>query len=338
MRQTDQKNTLPLALKPVSLPTRTTASIMRTGIGPRVSVLVSTFNHIEFIDDCIAGILDQKTLFPFEILVRDDASTDGTKERLVELAHQYPDRISLLLETQNTWGYKSPYVQLYQAAQTELLALCDGDDYWINPRKLQSQYDVLCEQKNCSLVFHPTGIVQGRTYENGRINELFLPKRLSSARLRKPTNIPIHSVMLRKYGNLDENLYLRTFGTDQLVIATQGMHGYAVNLTNLGVSSVFRRHENGMNTQLDLKKQNIHAYETYWNIGEEMIKYGDFQAAISWISRSIQLRVKTIDETARYSIAAIRVPPLRGNRGWWTPTAIRAILGRILRILRSLKH
>jgi len=311
---------------------------MRAGVEPKVSVLVPTFNHIEFIDDCIAGILDQKTSFPFEILVRDDASTDGTKDRLVELARQYPERISLLLETQNTWGYKCPYVQLFQAAQTELLALCEGDDYWINPKKLQSQYDVLREHKNCSLVFHPTGIVEGRFYENGRINELFLPKQLSSARLRMPTNIPIHSVMLRKYGKPDESLYLRTFGRDQLVIATQGMHGYAVNLTNLGVSSVFRKHENGINSQLDLKEQNIQAYETYWNIGEEMIKHGDFQAATSWISRSIQLRVKNVDDTARYSIAAIRVHSLGVNRGKWVPTAFRAILGRVRRVLRSLEH
>jgi len=189
-------------------------------VEPKVSVLVWTFNHINFIDDCIAGILDQKTTFSFEILIRDDASTDGTKSRLIELAHHYPDKISLLLETHNTWGYKNPYVELYRAARTEFLALCEGDDYWINPKKLQSQYDVLNEQKNCSLVFHPTAIVKGRSYENGHLNELFLPKRLSSARLRKPTNIPIHSVMLRKCGNLNENLYLRTFGVDQLVIAT----------------------------------------------------------------------------------------------------------------------
>lgn len=81
--------------------------------------------------------------------------------------------------------------------------------------------------------------------------------------------------MLRKYGNLNKNLYLRTFGVDQFVIITPGMHGYAVTLKDSGVLSVFRQHENGVNSQLDLKDRNIHAYETYCNNGGEMIKFGD---------------------------------------------------------------
>lgn len=114
------------------------------GERPVVTVLCATFNHVEFIADALRGFLIQRTTFPFEVVVRDDASTDGTQSVIEEFAQRYPRIIRAVLNPRNRLQQGVRPVHDYPNLITgEFSALCQGDDFWVDPDKLQRQVDHL---------------------------------------------------------------------------------------------------------------------------------------------------------------------------------------------------
>ncbi len=123
---------------------------------PLVSVVCITYNHEPYIRDAIEGFLMQETDFPFEIIIHDDASTDRTAEIVKEYAKQYPNLIIPILQSENQYSKgKKASVICFAKARGEYIAICEGDDYWIHPRKIQTQIEALRERKDCELCFHP---------------------------------------------------------------------------------------------------------------------------------------------------------------------------------------
>lgn len=125
---------------------------------PLVSVCVQTYQHVNYIKECLDGILNQQTDFDFEILLGEDASTDGTREICLEYAKKYPDKIRLFLhhrENNIKIGGKPTgrFILLNNLylAQGKYIALCEGDDYWTDPLKLQKQVDFLKANKEYAL-------------------------------------------------------------------------------------------------------------------------------------------------------------------------------------------
>lgn len=110
-----------------------------------VSISCVTYNHAPYIRECLDGFMMQQTNFPFEVLIHDDASTDGTTEIIQEYAEKYPDIIKPLYEEENQWvkGRRGSAVFNFPRAQGKYIALCEGDDYWTDPLKLQKQVDFL---------------------------------------------------------------------------------------------------------------------------------------------------------------------------------------------------
>lgn len=117
---------------------------------PLVSVVVPTYQHVRFIEQCIESILQQRTTFPFEILIGEDESRDGTREICQRVASEYPDRIRLFLRSRadvmmimgQATG-RANVLQLYRESRGKYIAICEGDDRWIDPEKLQRQVDAL---------------------------------------------------------------------------------------------------------------------------------------------------------------------------------------------------
>lgn len=140
----------------LSAPTAITQQQWPKDTAPLVSVCCITYNHKRFITDCLDGILAQRTTFPVEIVVHDDASNDGTREIIQRYAGDYPQLFRLILQSTNQWsqGIK-PRTFVFPAARGEYIAICDGDDYWISDWKLQTQFDILRRYPESSICFHP---------------------------------------------------------------------------------------------------------------------------------------------------------------------------------------
>jgi len=124
-----------------------------------VSICCQTYNHKNFIKRSVESFLMQKTNFTFEILLRDDASTDGTTEIVKEYSDKYPKLIKPLLYNENQWvrGVK-PLSDNVKRAKGKYIALCEGDDYWTDPYKLQKQVNFLEENEDYVMSFHSVDI------------------------------------------------------------------------------------------------------------------------------------------------------------------------------------
>ena len=110
-----------------------------------VSVVCNAYNHEKYIRSALEGFVMQKTSFPFEVLVHDDASTDRTAEIIREYEIKYPDIIKPIYSTENQYSKNDGSLSRiqYGRVQGKYIALCEGDDYWTDPLKLQKQYDLL---------------------------------------------------------------------------------------------------------------------------------------------------------------------------------------------------
>lgn len=130
---------------------------------PLVSVVVICYNHEKYIRDCLDGILMQQVSFPMEIIVGDDCSTDGSLSIIREYEHRYPDMIRVIIPECNQFakGFSLFYTRLCPSARGRYVAMCEGDDYWIDPHKLQRQFDFMETHPDYSMCFHRHKIVNG---------------------------------------------------------------------------------------------------------------------------------------------------------------------------------
>lgn len=124
----------------------------------KVSVRMSTYNHAPYIRQAIEGVLMQQTDFNFELCIGEDDSTDGTREICKEYAARYPDKIRLFLRQAKDKIYVNGRMtgkyngrKTNEACRGKYQALCEGDDFWIDPLKLKKQVDYMEKNTNCNV-------------------------------------------------------------------------------------------------------------------------------------------------------------------------------------------
>ena len=138
--------------KKLSAPMRISMQNWPDGTKPLVSICCITYNHLNFIEECIEGFLNQETTFPVEILIHDDASTDGTDQIVRRYEAQYPKLIRVLYQTENQFSKGlRPIRFLRPLMQGEYIAICEGDDFWVFSKKLEKQINLA--EKDSSLSF-----------------------------------------------------------------------------------------------------------------------------------------------------------------------------------------
>lgn len=129
---------------------------------PLVSICCLTFNHESYIRKCLDSFMTQKCDFDFEILIHDDASTDGTAKIIREYEKKYVDVIKPFYQTENQYskGLRSLGVRYnFPRAKGRYIAICEGDDFWIDPYKLQKQVDFLENNSDYILCFTDRNIL-----------------------------------------------------------------------------------------------------------------------------------------------------------------------------------
>lgn len=135
-----------------------------------VSICCLTYNHHKYIKECLEGFLSQKTNFEIEILIHDDASTDSTQEIIKEYENRFPKIIKPIYQKENQYskGVSLSLTYNFPRAKGKYIALCERDDYWTDPLKLQKQVDFL--ETNPDYVIH-SGVAKILKEECRTINE-----------------------------------------------------------------------------------------------------------------------------------------------------------------------
>jgi glycosyltransferase involved in cell wall biosynthesis/GNAT superfamily N-acetyltransferase len=128
---------------------------------PLVSICMITYNHENLIAQAIEGVVMQKTNFPIELIIGEDCSTDNTRKICLEYKEKFPDIIKLLLPKKNL-GMQQNVVATLTACTGKYIALCEGDDYWTDPLKLQRQVDFL-EANHDVILSSENGLVKNLT-------------------------------------------------------------------------------------------------------------------------------------------------------------------------------
>lgn len=133
-----------------------------------VSVLCTSYNHEPYIRDCLDSIIKQKTNFIFEVIVHDDASTDGSAKIIKEYEAKYPDIIKPIYQKENQYSQSISIYEkfLFPKAKGKYIAFCECDDFWCDPQKLQLQFNALKKYSNCSACCHITNAVNFQTKQH----------------------------------------------------------------------------------------------------------------------------------------------------------------------------
>lgn len=227
---------------------KTQKEIMATwvcdSIQPLVSICCIAYNHEQFIEDALEGFLIQRTDFPFEILIHDDASKDRTADIIREYESAYPNIIKPIYQTENQYskGNRPGHINMSRA-KGKFIALCEGDDYWTDPLKLQIQVDFLEEHSDYVITFHPCVSFD----ENGITDRhsSASKKDLSQEELKKAPSIHTRTVCFRNcLQKLPPEVYTARVG-DLFLWSLLGNFGKGKYLKNIK-PAYYRIHDGGI--------------------------------------------------------------------------------------------
>ena len=231
---------------------------------PLLSIICTTFNHAKFVKQTLAGFLLQQTNFPIEIIIHDDASTDGTQDIIKDYAKK-DSRIKLILQTENQYSQniKPLGYFCFPMAAGKYIALCEGDDYWVDPLKLQKQVDFL--EANSGYVVSWTNFNVSKNDIIGNndftYNSDFVT--IDYNNLFTPYSTYTLTVVFKKKA-LDTKLYASLkYSKDNSIYIMLLQNGKGVFQNFIG--AVYRVHEGG---QFSLRSKFFKHYSSYLNLKE----------------------------------------------------------------------
>ena len=156
----------------------------------KVTVVCITYNQEQFIAQALESFIAQETDFKYQIFVGDDCGSDGTKDIVLDYAERYPDLIVPFIREQNM-GAQRNMIDLCRRAGTPYIALCEGDDYWIDDHKLQKQYDLMEAHPEYRACFHDTRIDSDPDWY---LNSYYVPNKEGERLI--PSSIPGYDTSL----------------------------------------------------------------------------------------------------------------------------------------------
>lgn len=242
----------------------------------KLSVIVTTYNHANYIAQCLESILMQKTSFPFEIIIGEDESSDGTREICTQYAKKFPDKIKLFLRSRKDVIFingkpsgRYNFMECLKECKGQYIALCEGDDFWTDELKLQKQVDFLDKNQDYEACITNINIID----DNG--NEV-KDKLMPEARLTTYThsNMPIWAPTLtRVFRNRDfSHLYSEAPGFDTYIMVYQSKFG-KVKLLN-EIMATYRLHENSIyssESYIRKREQHIQSLLACFNVIESFL-------------------------------------------------------------------
>lgn len=273
MSETDEYK---LSFQFLEKPVRISEQRWDADVQPFVSISCITFNHEKYIRDAFEGFLMQETTFPVEILVHDDASTDSTADIIREYEARYPSLFRVIYQNENQYSKKVKigFTYQYTRVRGKYYATCEGDDYWIDPLKLQKQVEFLEKNPEYSLCFH-SALVDDSGVKVPKYSHLE-EREYSGEEILKRWTIPTASVLFRvanlDFSKMNNKNYLFSDIVLFLTLAEEGRI-WCIN-ENM---CVYRRHSGGVsyftNSNVStLKKFISHHEEISKNFGGKYVK------------------------------------------------------------------
>lgn len=258
---------------------------------PVVSVLCHSYAHEPYLADALAGFLAQRTRFPFEIVVHDDCSPDGSQALIESFRSRYPSVIRTILQETNQYGKHRPWEFTLPAARGRYVIICEGDDYWTDPLKLQKQVDALEARPDLVMVGHGhVRVVDGRVdrhfHRQGRNHELSRDDLLyarfhfhTTARLfrRPPEPVPaeVHHAP----------------NVDTFLLSWLGKWGGARYLDDVA-PTVYRQHGGGVWASRGRDQRAIQGITTNFWMGAYHARVGNPRVSASYYARAARKLLK----------------------------------------------
>ena len=167
---TIRNSAITLKAEAEDVPCRETSDPARLCKQPVVSVNMTAYNHEKYIAEAIEGVVMQKTDFEFELVIGEDCSKDRTREICLDYQRRYPDKIRVLWSDKNVYSVRGNLTRISARCRGEFMAICEGDDRWTDPFKLQKQVDIMRRNPNVGLCFCGADIVYEDTGETKEWN------------------------------------------------------------------------------------------------------------------------------------------------------------------------
>lgn len=180
-----------------------------------VSVVCLTYNHEEYIRDALDGILIQETDFRYEVVVHDDASTDNTQQIIRKYEEQYPDLFRCIYQQQNQFsirGAQSLFGDVSSICRGKYIAICEGDDFWIDRHKLQIQIQWMEEHPEYFMTAHNALLIDCTDYSLKAISPYTSDKELSPEEviMQYKANLPTASLVMKSDIRNMEDFFLES--------------------------------------------------------------------------------------------------------------------------------
>ncbi len=257
-----------------------------------VSVVMITYGHEKYIGEAINGVFMQQTDFPVELIIANDCSPDQTDEVIKSFLNKVPDNITVNYACHmKNMGMQANFIWACGKATGKYIALCEGDDYWTDPLKLQKQVDFLEDNPDftfsmgrVNMLIEKTGEIRKRKERvNPQVNEMYSLKDYISAPFSQTS-----SFLFRHDGVPFPEWFHHVHAGDQsLVIIKTGIYG-KIKYHN-DVFSFYRMNQASVTNTKSAKKIFKQFDETlnYWDaflnyMYEEQVMVRKFQNMLNW--------------------------------------------------------
>lgn len=233
---------------------------------PLVSISCITYNHEPYIVQALNGFLMQKTDFPFEVLIHDDASTDRTADIIREYEKKFPNLIKPIYQKENHYskGFTSVSATWnFPRAKGKYIALCEGDDYWIDENKLQIQVDFLENNPEYGMCFHDAVVVNELENEVDSFSYHVIEKDYSATELFENWVVPTASMLFKKEILCYKLADRKNFIAGDIVLVEQAcvygkVHGFKKKM------SVYRIQENGLTWSKERREKTLRLHPNHY--------------------------------------------------------------------------
>lgn len=240
---------------------------MLTNNKPLVSVNCLVYNHEPYLRDCFEGFVKQKTSFPIEILVHDDASTDHSADIIREYTARYPDLFKPIYQTENQYskGVKISFEYQYPRAQGKYIALCEGDDYWTDPNKLQMQVDWLESHPDYTMCFHRSKIIKESEAHCSLKCDSIENRDYSPTELFQEWIVPTASICIKKEALSYPIKHPENILNGDIILIEKAAHsGKVRGLEN--IMAVYRVHSNGVTYNINHKNERLKKLSKHYKV------------------------------------------------------------------------